>query len=180
VSLQLALPLRRPADQMRIIQPFGVNPEAYAAFGVQGHNGIDFDAADGELVVAVDEGEVVEVRFDPTGYGVTVKLSHRWGESRYAHGQLSTVPIEFELGHVVRQGDRIFLAGCTGCSTATHLHFALRTRNDAGALDYTNAFRAYEDPLAHLREALDLPPEPVRLSRRPPSQPVPPRSMRQR
>src|SRR5436309_531965 len=99
MNLNLSLPIKRDPGAMRITQPFGVNPDEYAQFGMQGHNGIDFDAEDGELVVAVNEGEVVEVRFDPTGYGVTVKLSHPWGESRYAHGQRLTVPIEFELGH---------------------------------------------------------------------------------
>lgn len=131
----------------------------YAQFGMNGHDGIDFAADDGELVVAVDEGEVVEVRFDPTGYGVTVKLAHPWGESRYAHGQRYTVPIEFELGHIVRQGERIFLADSTGNSTGTHLHLGLRTRKDDGSLDYSNAngFWGYEDPLPYLRDALGLP-----------------------
>jgi murein DD-endopeptidase MepM/ murein hydrolase activator NlpD len=160
MNLQLGLPLRRLPGEMRITQAFGVNLEAYEQFGMQGHNGLDFDAEDGELVVAIDEGEVVEVRFDPAGYGVTVKLSHPWGESRYAHGQRLSVPIEFELGHVVRQSERIFLADSTGNSTGMHLHLGLRIRKDDGSLDYSNAngFWGYEDPLPYLRDALGLPP----------------------
>jgi murein DD-endopeptidase MepM/ murein hydrolase activator NlpD len=156
MDLQLALPLRRAAEDMRITQPFGVNPDAHAQFGMRGHNGLDLDAEDGELVVAIDEGEVVEVRFDAAGYGVTVKLSHPWGESRYGHGQRYSVPIEFELGHIVSQGERIFLADSTGNSTGTHLHLGLRIRQDDGSLDYsnTNGFWGYEDPLPYLREAL--------------------------
>ena len=111
---RLTLPLRRPPDQMRIVQPFGVDPERYAGFGLQGHNGLDFEADDGELVVAVDDGRVVEVRLDDAGYGLTVKLAHTWGESRYAHGRRYSTPIDFELGHSVRRGERIFLAGSSG------------------------------------------------------------------
>jgi len=162
---RLALPLLRAPKRMRIIQPFGaqvfdVNHDAYAQFWTDGHNGIDFEADEGELVVAVDDGEVMEVRFDPVGYGVTVKLSHPWGESRYAHGQRYSVPIDFRLGHIVRRGERIFLAGSTGnCHGVTHLHFGLRVRGDDGAMDYTqfNGFWGYDDPLPCLREALGLP-----------------------
>ena len=87
MSPRLALPLQQTPERMRVVQAFGANPEAYAQFGLQGHNGLDFEAEEGDLVVAVDDGEVVEVRFDGPGYGVTVKLLHAWGESRYAHGQ---------------------------------------------------------------------------------------------
>lgn len=155
MNLQLALPLQRPPEQMLIVQPFGDNPDVYAKFGMQGHNGIDFAAEPGELVVAVDEGEVVEVRLDPDGYGLTVKLSHPWGESRYAHGQWLSVPIEFALGHTVRRGERIFLAGVSGGPDDAHVHFGLRIRKDDGSLDRGNAnsFGGYEDPLPYLRQA---------------------------
>jgi murein DD-endopeptidase MepM/ murein hydrolase activator NlpD len=161
VTPRLALPLLRTPERMRIAQPFGANPEAYGRFGMRGHNGLDFEAEDGELVVAVDDGEVVEVRLDVSGYGVTVRLSHAWGESRYAHGQPYSVPLDFDLGHVARQGERIFLAGSTGSADITHLHFGLRLRAADGSLDYSqaNGFGGYADPLPYLREALGLPAE---------------------
>lgn len=138
---------------MRIVQPFGANPEAYTQFGLKGHNGLDFEAEDGELVVAVDDGEVVEVRDDQAGYGVTVKLLHAWGESRYAHGRRLSVPIEFRLGHLVWRGERVFLA------SGTHLHLGVRVRKEEGALDYSgaNGFAGYEDPLPLLRAGVDFP-----------------------
>jgi murein DD-endopeptidase MepM/ murein hydrolase activator NlpD len=153
MNLNLSLPLRRDPARMRITRPFGADPEAYARFGMRGHNGIDFETEEGELVVAVDDGEVVEVRFDRSGYGVTVKLAHPWGESRYAHGRRLSVPIDFALGHLVRAGDRIFLAG------GTHLHVGLRIRRDDGSLDCGsgNGFRGWQDPLPYLRQALGLP-----------------------
>ncbi len=150
MNLYLPLPIRRV--QPRVKQAFGANAEAYARYGMRGHNGLDFETAAGEVVVAVDDGEVVEVRLDATGYGVTVKLSHPWGESRYAHGQRLSVPIEFSLGHVVHQGERVFLAG-------GHVHLGLRIRRDDGSLDYsnTNGFWGYDDPLPHLGEAVVMP-----------------------
>jgi murein DD-endopeptidase MepM/ murein hydrolase activator NlpD len=154
---RLSLPLLRRPEDMRIVQPFGANPEVYARHGMRGHNGIDFDAEDGELVVAVDEGRVVEIRFDQTGYWTTVKLSHAWGESRYARGRVLSVPIEFHLGYTVRPGGRIFLAN------GHHLHLGLRLRRGAGQLDSSNdnGFGGWEDPLPYLRDALGLLPEPA-------------------
>src|SRR5579862_3983085 len=142
---------------MVIVQPFGANQERYRRFGLQGHNGIDFATEPDELVVAADDGEVVEMRLDPDGYGVTLKLSHSWGESRYAHGRWLSVPVAFELGSRVSRGERIFLAG------GDHLHFALRLRQNAGALDYDrdNGFGRYDDPLPLLSQALRLPPGPT-------------------
>jgi murein DD-endopeptidase MepM/ murein hydrolase activator NlpD len=153
VSPRLALPLQRATEDVAISQLFGANPEAYARFGLKGHNGLDFAVESGELVVAVDDGQVLEVRFDPAGYGVTVRLEHDWGESRYAHGQRLTVPVEFELGHMVHGGGRIFLA------EGGHVHFGVRLRREDGSLDYSNAngFGGYEDPLPCLHERARLP-----------------------
>lgn len=158
MSPRLGLPLRRAPGEMRILQPFGANPEAYAAYGLAGDNGIDFEAEEGEVVVAVDDGRVMEVRLDPAGYGVTVKLAHSWGESRYAHGQMLSVPIDLVLGHVVRRGERVLLAGRPGRSETARLHFALRLRQPDGSLDYgsANGLAGWHDPLPHLREALAL------------------------
>jgi murein DD-endopeptidase MepM/ murein hydrolase activator NlpD len=152
---RLALPVQRAPEEVSIVQPFAADPDGYQRFGLRGHNGLDFATEPGELVVAVDDGEVVELRLDPAGYGVTVKLSHSWGESRYAHGRWLSVPIEFELGHRVARGDRVFLAA------GDHLHFGLRLRRDDGSLDYSNAnaFGGWDDPLPCLRQALRLPAE---------------------
>lgn len=149
---RLALPLARTPEQVRICRPFGADPETYARFGLQGHNGLDFEVIDGELVLAVDDGEVVEVRLDAAGYGVTVKLTHVWGESRYAHGQRGSVPLDFDLGHVVRRGERVLLA------SGPRLHLGLRLRRDDGTLDYSdaNGFGGWVDPLPLLRDSVGL------------------------
>ena len=102
-------PLRRAAEDLRIHQ---------AEDG-----SIEFEANDGELVVAVDDGEVVELRYEAAG-GLSVTLAHEWGESRYARGQLRSIPAELTLGHTVRRGERIFLA------TSPALVFGLTTHGD--------------------------------------------------
>jgi len=155
MNLNLCSPLRRSPAEMRIIRCFGEQPKRYSELGMRGHNGLDLEAEEGELVVAVDDGEVVEVRVDRAGYGLTVKLAHAWGESRYAHGLKLSVPIDFHMGHVVHAGERVMLAG-------SHLHFAVRLRKAHGSLDTTNAngFLGWDDPLPFLREALGLPAAP--------------------
>lgn len=153
MNRRLGLPLLRIPERLQIVRPFGGDAERYSRFGLAGHNGVDFAAEEDELVVAVDDGEVIEVRFDPSGYGTTVKLAHEWGESRYAHGLRLSVPIEFRLGHIVRRGERVMVAA------GPHLHFGLRLRRKDGSLEYGNGggFGGYEDPLPHLGLAAPAP-----------------------
>jgi murein DD-endopeptidase MepM/ murein hydrolase activator NlpD len=153
VTPSLALPLGGPAARIHVLQAFGENTEAYARFGLKGHNGLDFAGEAGEPILAVDDGELVEVRFDADGYGLTVKLLHAWGESRYAHGQRYSVPVDFYVGHQVRRGDRVLQAN------GSHVHFAIRLRQPDGSLDLTNAngFAGWDDPLPLLQPALGLP-----------------------
>jgi len=148
--VRLSLPLARPSA---IVRRFGEDPDGYAIHGFKGHNGLDLAAEDGEHVLAVDDGHVVEVRLDAAGYGLTVRLEHAWGESRYAHGQPLSAPPELVIGHRVHRGDRVLLADGRG-----HIHFGLRLRRPDGSLDYSNAggFGGYDDPLPLLAEALGL------------------------
>jgi murein DD-endopeptidase MepM/ murein hydrolase activator NlpD len=53
-----------------ITQPFGVNPAAYAKFGMKGHNGIDYGLPSGTPVVAAISG-TARVLSDPYGFGTT-------------------------------------------------------------------------------------------------------------
>ena len=145
MNVDLALPLARSLDEMRVVRPFGAVEARYAGFGLAGHNGLDLAAEAAELVLAVDEGEVVEVRFDPAGYGVTVKLAHAWGESRYAHGLPRSVPVAFGLGWRVRRGERVLLAA------GPHVHIALRLQDEPAA----DGFGGCTDPAPHF--GLNLP-----------------------
>ncbi|HEU0169578.1 MAG TPA: M23 family metallopeptidase [Chloroflexota bacterium] len=140
MSVQLALPVARSIEEVRVVQPFGVAGARYGGFGLAGHNGLDFAAEEGELVLAVDDGDVVEVRADTRGYGVTVKIAHDWGESRYAHGLPRSVPVAFGLGWRVRRGERVLQAA------GPHVHLGVRLWDEPGP----EGFGGWTDPAPHL------------------------------
>ena len=115
--------LRKEWIQVRpyITQKFGLNPDMYEQFGLDGHNGTDFRAKIGTQVFSPIDGKV-KVKKDESGYGWHVKI--RGGEREIVLGHLS----KFNVidGQSVHMGDRIGLTGNTGFSTAPHLHFGLR------------------------------------------------------
>jgi len=142
-----AIAFGSPFQAVRISQPFGVNEDWYKKFSyngvpLKGHTGIDFAVPSGTLVEAVSYGNVIEIGFEPTGYGRYVKLEHEWGESLYAH--ISEIQVGYRQSVV--QGQPIALSGNTGNSTGPHLHFAVRFnpyRRDDG-------WGGFSDPLPSL------------------------------
>lgn len=139
----LTHPIADPAQRI-VSQPFGVNPERYARFGLAGHNGVDFAVPVGTPVHAVDDGEVVETLIDPDGYGVYVKLHHVWGHSLYAHLHSWAVL----QGAKVRRGQLVGTSGNSGNSTGPHLHFGLRVNPFTRGHPYDG----YTDPLPYLTQ----------------------------
>lgn len=137
----LAHPVQDPTKR-EVTQVFGVNPDAYARFGLAGHNGVDFATPMGTQIVAVDDGEVMESLIDPAGYGEYVKLRHPWGESIYAHLSKRSL-----LAGGVRKGGVIGLSGNTGNSTGPHLHFGLRVNPYKRGWPYDG----YVDPMPYLQ-----------------------------
>jgi len=87
-----------------------------------GHPGIDFDLPLRTPVLAVQHGVVLDVRNDPSGYGNSVLLSHRWGQTFYAH--LSEVRVE--KGQQAAAGQTIGLSGDSGVADHPIMHFGLR------------------------------------------------------
>jgi murein DD-endopeptidase MepM/ murein hydrolase activator NlpD len=88
------------------------------------HEGIDFIADVGTVVVAAAGGVVQFAGFHPQ-YGNVVDIDH--GNdlvTRYAH--LSKLLVR--EGEVLQRGRRIALSGNTGRSTGPHLHFEVRFR----------------------------------------------------
>jgi murein DD-endopeptidase MepM/ murein hydrolase activator NlpD len=134
-------PLRAP-DRYPITQHFGEGD--YSAFGMKGHTGVDYATPVGTVVQAVDDGVVMESRYDAEGYGNYVKLRHTWGESLYAH--LLERDIERE-GVPIPRGGVVGLSGNTGNSTGPHLHFAMRV------FPYTRGwpYDGFSDPLPYLQ-----------------------------
>ena len=87
-----------------------------------GHPGLDFDLPNRTPVLAVQHGVVLDVRNDPDGYGNSILLSHRWGQTFYAH--LSEVRVE--KGQQAAAGQTIGLSGDTGIIDHPAMHFGMR------------------------------------------------------
>lgn len=86
------------------------------------HPGIDIAAYYGDLIFAAASGQVASVQYSNRGYGNMVIINHLNGyQSLYAH--LSTILTEMDS--FVIQGQPIGLAGSTGNSTGSHLHFEI-------------------------------------------------------
>ncbi len=86
------------------------------------HKGFDIYSSPGSPVVASANGKVVELGVDPGGYGVYVKVRHKYGfKTRYSHLQRSIV----SEGQEVLQGQTIGSVGNSGLSTGPHLDFQI-------------------------------------------------------
>jgi len=87
------------------------------------HRGVDLRANLNDPIVAVDAGVVTYAGWNDWGYGNLVVIDHGTGwESVYAHLNQWNV----QCGQSVNQGELIGLAGSTGNSSGSHLHFELR------------------------------------------------------
>lgn len=88
------------------------------------HPGIDISAWMGAPIYASDTGVVVFAGWSNLGYGNLVIIDHGNGwQTAYAH--LSQVSVGCNAS--VNQGQVIGLAGSTGRSTGSHLHFEMRS-----------------------------------------------------
>jgi murein DD-endopeptidase MepM/ murein hydrolase activator NlpD len=86
------------------------------------HEGIDFPADSGTLVVAAASGKVIESGVHPQ-YGRILAIDHGNGlVSRYAHASQVFV----NEGDLVVRGQPVATVGSTGRSTGPHLHFEVR------------------------------------------------------
>lgn len=95
--------------------------------GARMHTGIDIDLKRGDPVIAAFSGKVRKAYYNPGGYGNLVILRHPNGlETYYAH--LSKLLVT--SGQWVNAGDTIALGGSTGRSTAPHLHWEVRYKDN--------------------------------------------------
>lgn len=87
------------------------------------HKGIDINAYPGDTIRAAFDGKVRVVDFQAGGYGNVVVIRHPNGlETVYGHLSRHLT----KQGASLKAGDPIGLAGSTGRSTGTHLHFETR------------------------------------------------------
>jgi murein DD-endopeptidase MepM/ murein hydrolase activator NlpD len=103
-----------------ITQRFG---ETLTQYGV--HRGIDIDGDTGDSVRAARSGVVTVAGYADECGGIQVRLDHGDGfVSWYRHLSAELVSV----GQRIATGVMIGRVGSTGCSTGSHLHFAI-TRN---------------------------------------------------
>jgi murein DD-endopeptidase MepM/ murein hydrolase activator NlpD len=116
-----SLPFRNPAPGREITSPFGNRKDPFLG-KLALHTGVDFRFNSGERVTATAPGKVISAGWSG-GYGNMVEIDHGNGIStRYGH----MADILVKTGDTVRTGDIIGLAGSTGRSTGTHLHYEVR------------------------------------------------------
>lgn len=109
--------LRPPVRSPVIRRAFGADPISFAAWGLPGHEGVDFQASPGEPVYAAAEGMVVMAAERPDHpYGTQVRIRHRRPDGVYitVYGHLMMGALEVRVGEWVRSGQPLGRAGPQG------------------------------------------------------------------
>jgi len=103
-----------------ITQEFNVDDSAHY------HPGIDIACAEGTPVLATGTGEVVMTGYDEI-YGNIVVIKHSDSiTTLYGHNK----EILVKPGEKVMPGSRLALSGSTGKSTAPHVHYEIRLKDE--------------------------------------------------
>ena len=114
------------------------------------HKGIDYGCPAETPILAAADGWVLNVGYEPNGYGNYVILLHSDNTGTvYAH--LHSV-VTF-LNAKVQKGDLIAYSGNTGNSTGPHLHFEAR--------EQANRMSTAFDPKMRMQTVVDYIPAPV-------------------
>ena len=93
-------------------------------FGVGNHKGIDIAAPGGSQIIAVADGTVCNVTYNPDGFGHLIVIKQNDGiKAYYGHMMKETF---LKKGDKVKAGDTIGVVGSTGKSTGNHLHLEFR------------------------------------------------------
>lgn len=87
------------------------------------HRGVDVQAINEEPVLAALPGKVILSQYNDGGYGHYIIIEHKGG-LQTLYGHLSQRLLN--VGDEVFPGDIVGLAGSTGHSSSTHLHFEIR------------------------------------------------------
>jgi hypothetical protein len=90
------------------------------------NGGIDWGIPTGTSIKAAQNGTVLVVRNDATGYGTHVRIEHKEGNIKYTtiYGHLTKYNVA--EGDAVSAGDVIGKSDSTGFSSGPHLHFEIR------------------------------------------------------
>ena len=117
-----------------ITSPYGYRPRFRRM-----HKGIDIKANTGDTIRAAFDGKVRLTKYEARGYGYYVVLRHT-NDLETVYGHLTKFLVKPD--DYVRAGDPIALAGNTGRSFGSHLHFETRYMgyaiNPAAIFDFAN------------------------------------------
>ncbi|MBI4065205.1 M23 family metallopeptidase [Candidatus Gottesmanbacteria bacterium] len=109
----------------------------FDAWGIKGHDGVDFGLPEGTEVVAVDAGTVSQ--YGENGdFGISVTIKHEWGISLYAHLHDTAIT----LHQNIKEGEVIGHSGQTGVTTGPHLHFGIKPNDEV----LENGYLGFVDP----------------------------------
>lgn len=142
-----------------LTQPFGANPQNYAQFGLNGHEGLDFipQGAD-KIVHAVESGIVVQDVDDPLqgkAYGNTVTIYVPVNRRLWTYAHLAENFVN--QGDKVLRGQAIGVMGDTGNTSGPHLHLGLRLTDPNGnPINLANGFRGFTDPAPVVKQLSGL------------------------
>lgn len=134
-----------------ITQGFGQNPENYAAYGMNGHNGIDFGIPEGTTIYAPHDGVVTVKDHGTKDYGLHVVITDTKRQSVLAH--LSSCSLTD--GQTISQGDPIGKSGKSGDATGPHLHWTFKILKNGVAQNKDNGYQGAMDVTEFTRLWLD-------------------------
>ncbi len=134
--------LDRPYTFNGVTYPAGTNFYK-AAFGMDGHNGIDIACPIGTPIYAPHDGTVTAT-YNAGGYGNYIRL--KFEEDGFGW--------EVTLGHLnkilktgtVKRGELIAQSGNSGTSTNPHLHYGLGQFKNGVLLNKNNGYKGSIDP----------------------------------
>lgn len=141
-------------------QGFGGNAQAYAKFGLKGHNGIDFGIPSNTMVISSTQGQIIKVASDPNGYGNFVEIldDNQWCMTLYGHLDHATI----KVGDRVVVGQLIGYSDNTGNSTGPHLHFGFGLTDKNGVrLNQDNGYSGWIDPNIYANWIITNPSQPT-------------------
>lgn len=125
-----------------LTQGFGENPRLYRPWGLEGHNGQDYVAPYGTDLLAVEDGQVIDVNYSEDGFGKYIRILSDYQDElghrrEWTYGHLSAIRVV--VGERVQAGEKVGEMGNTGFVVSgstpfwqhnpyagTHLHLGLR------------------------------------------------------
>lgn len=147
-----------PIDPFNLTQGFGENPQAYAQFGLKGHNGWDIktkysDTPDGKRsILAPQDADFYKKGDEGTkGFGRYIEILTTTSKTKWKHTFAHCDSVDNFVNR--KQGEKIAISDNTGNSTGAHLHWTVKRMNSDGTVkDYNNGYFGAVNPQEYVDE----------------------------